>query len=69
MTTTKTTERTAYAMAVAGRQDAWVAAAGGTETPVRDALGRRMLYCYNPGQRRHAYIDLDTDIEATPTWR
>jgi len=45
--------------------DRWIPACGGTETPFTGRAGTRMLYCWNPGQGRHAYINLDTDIEMT----
>jgi hypothetical protein len=50
-----------YALAVAGNLDSWVPACGGTEAPftVRE---KRFLYCYNPRQDRHAYLDLTSDM-------
>ncbi len=45
----------------------WVAACGGTEAPMT-VNGTRVLYCWNSlsgRHSRHAYINLDTDIEMT----
>lgn len=52
-----------YREAMLAHRDAWVPACGGRETPFRDRAGRTLLYCWNPGQLRHAYIDLGTDME------
>lgn len=41
--------------------DRWQPACGGTEQPFRTRTGRRLLYCWNPAQDRHAYLDCDTD--------
>lgn len=51
-----------FAMAVAGNQDAWVPACGGTEAPFIARSGARLLYCFNPRLRKHAYINLDNDM-------
>lgn len=40
----------------------WVVGNGGTETPVTDRLGRRLLWCWQPSTGRHAYLDLGTDM-------
>lgn len=48
--------------AVAAQADLWVPACGGTEQPCLTRSGARLLYCFNPGQRRHAYLNLSTDI-------
>ncbi len=45
-------------------QDAWVPGSGGNEKPFA-MRGRRLMYCYNPGQHKHAYYDCDTDIVLT----
>jgi hypothetical protein len=37
----------------------------GTETPFPTRTGRRLLYCYNPKQDRHAYLDLGSDVILT----
>jgi len=50
-----------YKYAIAGNRDSWVPACGGMETPFMSRGGRRILYCYNPRQQRHAYVCLDTD--------
>lgn len=42
--------------------DAWQPANGGTEQTFRTRTGRRLLYCWNPAQGRHAYLDVDTDL-------
>ena len=51
-----------YRYAMAGQLDRWVPANGGTETPLMTRSGIRVLYCFNPAKRRHAYLNLDTDI-------
>jgi len=43
------------------REDVWVPANGGSETPFLSRSGRRLLYCWNPGKGKHAYLDLGTD--------
>jgi len=45
--------------------DIWLPGSGGTETAFTSRSGVRMLYCYNPGQNRHAYLNIDTDIIMT----
>jgi hypothetical protein len=52
-----------YDCAIAGLTDTWVPGGGGNETPIVQRNGDRWLWCYNPGQGRHAYINLETDIE------
>jgi hypothetical protein len=53
-----------YDIAVRERADRWVPANGGLEEPfVR--RGFRLLWCFNPAQGRHAYIDLDRDTEVS----
>ena len=42
--------------------DAWLPASGGTEEPFTARSGRRLLYCFNPAEGRHAYVDLGTDL-------
>lgn len=54
-----------FAYAVANRLDTWVPACGGTETPFPARSGARLLYCFNPRQRRHAYLDLSSDMILT----
>lgn len=39
----------------------WVPACGRTETPFT-CKGFRLLYCWNTGTGKHAYLNLDTDI-------
>ena len=58
-------ETFSYTAAIASNADTWVSACQGTERPFTGRAGVRMLYCYNPKQVRHAYINLDTDIEMT----
>jgi len=48
--------------AIRTKANAWVAASGGTETPFTTKNGRKILYCYNPAEDKHAYVDLDADI-------
>lgn len=62
-TTTTVLATTEYRAAIAANRDCWVPANGGLEQPEMDRKGRRLLWCYNPKQQRHAYIDLDTDME------
>lgn len=54
-----------YDAAVQDQRDAWVPACGGTEEPFRARSGARLLYCYNPGQHKHAYLNQDTDTIMT----
>ncbi len=54
-----------YEMARCGNADAWVPANGGTETPFKSRSGRVLLYCWNPRQGKHAYLDVTTDIILT----
>lgn len=56
---------TEYEIAVAGNQDKWVPANGGTETPFTSRSGIRMLYCYNPKTGQHRYLNVDTDVIMT----
>ena len=39
----------------------WVAACGGSETPMT-INNVRVLYCWNTASKRHAYMNLDTDM-------
>ena len=39
----------------------WIAACGGSEQPMT-VSGVRVLYCWNTGTKKHAYLNLDTDI-------
>lgn len=50
-----------YRTALEACADSWVPACGGKEQPFT-VRGRRLLYCFNPGEQRHAYVDLDTDL-------
>lgn len=50
-----------YNAALAAKADRWVPACGGHEVPFT-YNGTRYLYCYNPGQQQHAYLNLDTDM-------
>jgi hypothetical protein len=50
-----------YARAIIRNSDAWVPACGGREEPMQ--IGQtRVLYCFNPAEGEHAYINLDTDL-------
>lgn len=42
--------------------DNWIPAAGGTEVPFYTRTHHKVLYCYNPAERRHAYLDLGSDL-------
>ena len=53
---------TDFERAVVTNADLWVPAHNGTETPFITRTRHRVLYCFNPAQRRHAYINCDTDI-------
>lgn len=54
-----------YRVAFESNADRWVPGAGGHETPFRDRAGRTLLWCWNPAQRRHAYIDTGSDLEVS----
>ncbi len=54
-----------YIAAARDQADTWVPASGGSEKPFRTRTGRRLLFCYNPAQREHAYLDCDTDVVLT----
>jgi hypothetical protein len=41
--------------------DQWIPASGGSETPFTSRSGIRMLYCWNPKMKTHAYMNLNTD--------
>lgn len=57
--------KASYAFALALNADHWVPAHNGTEEPFTSRSGKRLLYCYNPRQKRHAYLDLSSDIILT----
>jgi len=42
--------------------DNWIPACGGTEKEFKTHSGRRLLYCWNPAQNKHAYYDVGADI-------
>jgi len=46
----------------------FVPACGGTEQPVRDRNGRRLLYCVDLRTLETAYIDMDTDLPTEPSF-
>jgi len=54
-------EMTAEFAAAIGR-DVWVPANGGHETEFLARSGARLLYVWNGKSRKHAYLDLGTDI-------
>lgn len=56
-----TASQIGYKQAVAGNMDTWVPACGGTEQEFT-VRGKRFLYCYNPKQHKHAYLDLSSDM-------
>jgi len=43
-------------------QDVWIPACGGSETPFHTRTGKYLLYCWNPGTGKHAYLDLSNDL-------
>ena len=49
------------AQALREKNGRWVAACGGSETPML-VNGVRVLYCWNTGTREHAYLNLNTDM-------
>lgn len=51
-----------YVAAAEALADRWVAACGGTERPTRSRSGRVYLYVYNFAERRHAWLDVETDM-------
>lgn len=55
----------AFALACAARQDIWLPASNGTETPFNSRSGLRLLYCYNPYLQKHAYLDCSSDVILT----
>jgi hypothetical protein len=50
-----------FKLAVSMKRDMWVPACGGTETPFI-VCGKKVLYCYNPRQNKHAYLDMSSDM-------
>jgi len=42
--------------------DDWIPACGGTEEPFLSRSGKRLLYCFNPVTKKHAYLNLETDM-------
>lgn len=52
-----------YDVAINERADRWVPGCGGNETPITTRSRKTWLWCFNPAQCRHAYIDLGTDME------
>lgn len=58
-------ERWLFDANVAARKDVWMPACGGTEQPFRARSGVRLLYCFNPREHRHAYLNVDTDMVLT----
>lgn len=51
-----------FEIACTMRRDVWLAANGGSEQPTRHRDGRVLLYCFNPKQGRHAYLDVERDL-------
>jgi hypothetical protein len=51
-----------YDYAIRINADAWVVACGGTETPTKTRTGKTLLYVFNPKHRKHAYLDVGTDL-------
>ncbi len=48
--------------------DQWIPGCCGMETVFKSRSGIRMLWCWNPGQGRHAYLNVDTDIIIPAEW-
>jgi len=44
--------------------NSWLPASGGHEDPFT-LNGKRLLYCFNLAESRHAYVDLDSDMVLT----
>ena len=51
-----------YDYAVSAMADRWVPACGGTEVPFVAQSGAKLLYCFNPRQHKHAYLNIKTDM-------
>lgn len=67
MTTKKTPHETLeFYLARIANADRWVPACSGTENPFVSRGGPRLLYCWNPCQQRHAYLNVDTDMIIEP---
>lgn len=47
---------------VTTKNDNWLSACGGTETPFISRSGKRLLYCWQPSTGKHAYLDCGSDI-------
>jgi hypothetical protein len=58
------TSQAIYNRALADRADTWVPACGGDEIPF-EFFGVRWLYVFNPATRKHAYLNLETDMVYT----
>ena len=50
--------------AISMKLDNWVPACGGTEE-IMVVRNKRILYCFNQKQNRHAYLDVDSDMIMT----
>lgn len=46
-------------------EDIWVPACGMSETSFISRSGRKLMYCWNKWQNKHAYLDCETDIILT----
>lgn len=53
--------RVDFMAAVESGVNQWLPACGGTEQPFQTRSGRILLYCYNPAEDRHAYLDCGKD--------
>lgn len=49
-------------LSAACKSDNWFPACGGAEVPFKARSGTMLLYCWQPGTGRHAYLDCDSDI-------
>jgi len=51
-----------FANACASNADIWLPASNGTEEPFVSRSGKKLLYCFNPREGRHAYLDMSCDM-------
>jgi hypothetical protein len=59
-----TASQIGYRQAVTMNLDIWVPACGGTEE-ISLVRNKRILYCYNPKTKKHAWLDVDSDMIMT----
>ena len=61
----KTPAQITFDIACESHDDVWLPASGGTEEPFVSRSGITLLYCFNPKEMRHAYLNVDDDIILT----